>query len=132
MRIFAVPGMIALASLAACTPPPPASDAPAAASAGPDVLADSLEPFVRGLVDDGVTPAIAVAVVRRAAPAFVRGFGVRAVRTREPVLPGTGFYTASSTKSFTGTLAALLHQRGVIDLDAPLGRYLPELRMNPP
>ncbi|HEU0298196.1 MAG TPA: serine hydrolase domain-containing protein, partial [Longimicrobium sp.] len=130
MRILAIPGMIAIASLAGCTPEP--SSAPAPASAGPDVLADSLEPFVRGLVDEGFVPGIAVAVVRRDGPAFVRGFGVRDVRTRQPVMPGTGFYIASSTKSFTGTLAAVLHQRGVIDLDAPLGRYLPELRMSPP
>lgn len=132
MRIFAWPCMIAIASLAACSPEPSSSPVPAAASAGPDVLADSLEPFVRGLVDDGLVPGVAVVVVRRDGPAFVRGFGVRDVRTREPVTPATGFYIASSTKSFTGTLAAVLHQRGVIDLDAPLSRYLPELRLNPP
>lgn len=132
MRTLAILAVIAVASLAACTPQPSPSSAPAAASAGPDVLADSLEPFVRGLVDQGFIPGIAVAVVRRDRPAFMRGFGVRDVRTREPVTPGTGFYIASSTKSFTGTLAALLHHRGVIDLDAPLGRYIPELRMNPP
>jgi CubicO group peptidase (beta-lactamase class C family) len=132
MRTLPRFAVIALASIAACTPEPYASPAPSAAAAGADVLADSLEPFVRGIVDEGFVPGIAVVVVRRDRPAFVRGFGVRNVRTREPVTPGTGFYIASSTKSFTGTLAAILHQRGVIDLGAPLGRYLPELRMNPP
>ena len=57
---------------------------------------------------------------------------MRDVQTREAVTPATGFYIASSTKSYTGTLAALLASRGVIDLDAPLSRYLPELRMNAP
>lgn len=124
---------IAFTLTAACTPGPYPPRAPAAsASAANGVLADSLDPFVRGLVDEGYVPGIAIAVVTRDGPAYLRGFGVRDVRTREPVTPQTGFYIASSTKSFTGTLAALLHQRGVISLDAPLSRYLPELRMNAP
>lgn len=117
---------------AACGPRPHGSPGPAASSAGIGVLADSLDPFVRGLVDEGYVPGVAIAVVTRDGPAYLRGFGVRDVRTREPVTPQTGFYIASSTKSFTGTLAGILDQRGVISLDAPLSRYLPELRMNAP
>lgn len=121
------------AVLAACGPGTYSSPAPgSAASATTGVLADSLDPFVRGLVADGFIPGVAIAVVTRDGPAYLRGFGVRDIHTREPVTPQTGFYIASSTKSFTGTLAALLDQRGVIDLDAPLSRYLPELRMNAP
>ncbi|HYR12301.1 MAG TPA: serine hydrolase domain-containing protein, partial [Longimicrobium sp.] len=124
----------AFASLtAACTPEPYASPSPVSAAAPAlGVLADSLDPFVRGLVDEGFMPGVAIAVVTRDGPAYLRGFGVRDVHTREPVTPQTGFYIASSTKSFTGTLAAILDQRGVISLDAPLSRYLPELRMNAP
>ncbi|HEY0017924.1 MAG TPA: serine hydrolase domain-containing protein [Longimicrobium sp.] len=135
MRIHPALAMAAaLAALtAACGPRPSASPAPApSASAGMDVLADSLDPFVRGLVADGFIPGVAIAVVTRDGPAYLRGFGVRDVHTREPVTPETGFYIASSTKSFTGMLAAILDQRGVISLDAPLSRYLPELRMNAP
>jgi CubicO group peptidase (beta-lactamase class C family) len=135
MRISRALAMAAAsASLtAACGPEPYSSPTPASSSSAVNrVLADSLDPFVRGLVDEGYLPGIAIAVVTRDGPAYLRGFGVRDVRTREPVTPQTGFYIASSTKSFTGTLAALLHQRGVISLDAPLSRYLPELRMNAP
>lgn len=130
----ALPMAIASAVIAAaCGPEPYSSPSPASsASVGAGVLADSLDPFVRGLVDEGFIPGVAIAVVTRDGPAHLRGFGVRDVRTREPVTPGTGFYIASSTKSFTGTLAAILDQRGVISLDAPLSRYLPELRMNAP
>jgi CubicO group peptidase (beta-lactamase class C family) len=125
--------MTALVMLAAACGPETYTSGPApSASTGIGVLADSLDPFVRGLVADGFIPGAAVVVVTRDGPAFVRGYGVRDVRTREPVTPQTGFYIASSTKSFTGTLASILHQRGVINLDAPLSRYLPELRMNAP
>jgi CubicO group peptidase (beta-lactamase class C family) len=131
MRIHGTITMTAaFASLAGCTPEPYAS--PAAAPGGAGVLADSLAPFVEGLVADGMVPGVAVVVVGRDGPMFVRGFGVADVETRAPVTPQTGFYIASSTKSFTGTLAALLASRGTVDLDAPLSRYLPELRMNAP
>ncbi|HEX6368320.1 MAG TPA: serine hydrolase domain-containing protein [Longimicrobium sp.] len=135
MRIQpALPMAIAAAVIAAACGTQTRSSPGPAYSASPEngVLADSLDPFVRGLVDAGFIPGVAIAVVTRDGPAYLRGFGVRDVRTREPVTPQTGFYIASSTKSFTGTLAALLDQRGVISLDAPLSRYLPELRMNAP
>lgn len=136
MRIHRIiPMTAALASLAAagCTPEPYATSAAApSAAAGAGVLADSLAPFVDGIVAEGLIPGAAVVVVGRDGPVFVRGFGVRDVQTRESVTPATGFYIASSTKSYTGTLAALLASRGVVDLDAPLSRYLPELRMNAP
>jgi CubicO group peptidase (beta-lactamase class C family) len=135
MRIHRALAMTAaFASLAAgCTPGPHAGSAASpTASANAGVLADSLAPFVEGLVRDGFVPGAMVVVVGRDGPLFIRGFGVADVETRAPVTPATGFYIASSTKSFTGTLAALLAARGVVDLDAPLSRYLPELRMNAP
>ena len=125
--------LAALTSFAAagCAPaPPPSASPPVAAGAG--MLADSLSPFVDGIIGEGLIPGVGIVVVGRDGPIFVRGFGVRDVETGAPVTPETGFYIASSTKSFTGTLAALLAGRGVIDLDAPLSRYLPELRMDPP
>jgi CubicO group peptidase (beta-lactamase class C family) len=123
--------MTALAALAAgCSSgrhPTPGTPSYAAG-----VLADSLEPYVQRLVSEGMLPGVAVVVVGRDGPLYVRGFGVADAETRAPVTPRTAFYIASSTKSFTGTLAGLLAARGVIDLDAPLSRYLPELRMNAP
>ena len=135
MRIHTAITMALCTSVTAagCTPEPyAASAAPSSAMRGAGVLGDSLVPFVDGLVGEGLIPGAAVIVVGRDGPMFVRGFGVRDVETREPVTAGTGFYIASSTKPFTGTLAALLASRGVVDLDAPLSRYLPELRMNAP
>ena len=132
MHAFRALTVTALAVLAGCGPETYSSPAPGAPRLDAGVLEDSLQPFVQGLVDDAYLPGVAVAVVGRDGPLYVHGFGVRDVGTREPVTPSTVFYIASSTKSFTGTLAALLASRGVIDLDAPLSRYLPELRMNAP
>jgi CubicO group peptidase (beta-lactamase class C family) len=129
MRVSRALPAASLALLAGCGPGATTSPAPATQA---NVLADSLQPFVQGLVEGGYLPGVAVVVVGRDGPLYVHGFGVRDVTTREPVTPQTLFYIASSTKSFTGTLAALLASRGVLDLDAPLSRYLTELRMNAP
>ncbi|TDC84283.1 class A beta-lactamase-related serine hydrolase [Micromonospora sp. KC606] len=45
----------------------------------------------------------------------------------EQLGPDTLTYTASLAKQFTGASAALLVQRGLLDIDAPLARWLPEL-----
>ena len=44
-----------------------------------------------------------------------------------PATARTGYYIASSTKSYSGLACAILAQRGRIDLDAPIVRYLPEV-----
>ena len=43
---------------------------------------------------------------------YARGFGYRDLETCEPVGPDTRFYLKSTTKSFTGMVAALLHEEG--------------------
>jgi CubicO group peptidase (beta-lactamase class C family) len=132
MRTFSIAMAVLALQTDGCRSLPRDTPAPRPLDNGVQVLMDSLDPFVRGLVNDGFIPGAAVVVVQRGGRAYTRGFGVRDVGTREPVTPETGFYIASSTKSFTGMLAAMLHERGVISLDAPLSRYLPELRMNAP
>lgn len=48
-------------------------------------------------------------------------------RDGRPVARADRFYGASLTKQLTGTAIALLARRGALDVDAPLGRYLPDL-----
>ncbi|HWC65325.1 MAG TPA: serine hydrolase, partial [Thermoanaerobaculia bacterium] len=48
------------------------------------------------------------------------------------VTADTPFYIASTTKAFTALAAARMAERGEIDLDAPLSRYLPDLKLRPP
>lgn len=79
-----------------------------------------------------VTPGLAIAVVHGDKVIFVQGFGYRDLKAKLPVTPQTGFYIASTTKSFTGTAAKLLADEGKIDLDAPIKKYLPNLVLKAP
>jgi CubicO group peptidase (beta-lactamase class C family) len=56
-----------------------------------------------------------------------KGFGFANQTKRVPFTPHTATDAASLAKTFTATLVLLLRAEGVLDLDAPVQRYLPEL-----
>ncbi len=91
-----------------------------------------LELFAERLVDAGLVPGMAIAVTMGDSVVYARGFGVADRETGRPVDEGTAFYIASSTKALTATAVVLLAGRGELDLDAPVTRYLPELRFAEP
>jgi len=80
----------------------------------------------------GMAPGMAVAVVRGDEILYMRGFGHADVEARRPVTPETMFYIASTTKAFTGLAVARLSETGRFQLDAPISRYLPALRLPQP
>lgn len=62
----------------------------------------------------------------------VAGFGVTNVQHPLPVDPDTLFQIGSTSKTVTGTLVMRLVEQGLLDLDTPVQRYLPELRLSDP
>src|SRR6185312_5944412 len=62
--------------------------------------------------------------------ALTEGLGVTDPRAPLGVDADTLFQIGSISKTFAGTLAALLAQRGRLDLDAPLTEYLPEFQVS--
>jgi len=57
------------------------------------------------------------------------GLGVTNVDDPQLVTERTQFYIGSATKPFTATLALKMAERGEIDLDAPVRRYLPDFQV---
>src|SRR5215475_3269588 len=113
------------------------------ASAGPDrastpsvipeadpVLADLGEP-IQQLMREYAVPGVGIGL-RLAGNEHSTGFGVTNVEFPRPVDGGTVFQVGSITKTFTGTAAAMLAERGLLDLDAPARRYVPELTLADP
>lgn len=121
-------GLWALPVLLMGFPPAAWGDVPGAAAGGVAELDAVVEPFF----ELGMAPGMAVAVVDGEDLVYARGFGVADVETGEPVRPDTLFYVASTTKSLTAAAAAVLAQRGAIDLDAPIAAALPDLALAPP
>ncbi len=60
---------------------------------------------------------------------YTDGFGVTNVDHPLPVDQDTLFQIGSISKTMTGTAVIRLVERGLLDLDEPVRRYLPELRL---
>ncbi len=73
-------------------------------------------------------PGVAVGVLYQGQE-YVRGYGVTNVDYPQPVDGDTLFRIASITKTFTGTTVMRLVEQGLLDLDAPIRRYLPDFRL---
>jgi CubicO group peptidase (beta-lactamase class C family) len=74
------------------------------------------------------TPGVAVGMLNEGEE-HVAGFGCTSVENPLEVTPDTLFQIGSITKTFTGTAAMVLVERGLLDLDEPVQKYLPEFRV---
>ena len=104
----------------------------AAASHAQPARQQAIADWIDRVASVGSMAAVSVAVVEGDSVIVLRARGLADVSTRRPVDPGTRFYLASTTKSFTALALALLDHRGEIDLDASLASYLPGVRLRAP
>lgn len=81
--------------------------------------------LARALVANDSRPGLSVAVGIDGEIVWGEGFGWADVERRRPVTPATRFRIGSTSKPLTAAAAGLLHQRGRLDLDAPVQRYVP-------
>lgn len=85
-----------------------------------DPAAADIERFVQqALREVPEAPSLGVAVVRDGKTLYLHD-------------AQTGYYIGSTTKAYTGLACAILAQRGQLDLDAPITKYLPEVQMVAP
>ncbi len=70
-------------------------------------------------------PGLSAAVLRKGKVAWKRGFGLADVENGVPVTPRTVFRIASISKSLTAVALLRLWEKGKIDLDADIRRYVP-------
>ncbi|MGZ8937793.1 MAG: serine hydrolase domain-containing protein [Limisphaerales bacterium] len=95
-----------------------------------DDLIRELESLIPKLMTECVVPGLSIAVVRDGKLLWTRGFGVKESGTKEAVNDGTVFEAASVSKTVFAYAALKLCDRGVLELDAPLTKYLPDRFMD--
>jgi CubicO group peptidase (beta-lactamase class C family) len=98
-----------------------------------DAALDSVRASVPGLMAEARLPGLAVAVIDATGRMlWEEGFGV--LRRSEPaaVTAGTLFSIQSISKALTATAVMTGVRDGLVDLDTPISRYLPELRVQSP
>lgn len=85
-----------------------------------------VDAWLQEQVDLAKYPSLSVAVVRDGKIVYQGAFGFEDIKASRKATPQTPYHVASVTKAFTASLAVMLHDRGVVDLDQPVVKYLPK------
>lgn len=72
-------------------------------------------------------PGLSAAVVQDGQILWERGFGHRDIESSQPATPDTPYPIADLTQVFTATLLLHCVERGVLDFDDPIGKWLPHV-----
>ena len=130
--IFVVSALVA----AACDDAPAQEQGPqlpptsnVAAGVVPSDLVSRVDAAARAVIDARLTPGLSLAITAGDSVVYAQGYGAADLATGRPARAETPFYLASTSKSFLALAATMAAQRGELDLDAPMTRYLPEARL---
>jgi CubicO group peptidase (beta-lactamase class C family) len=75
-------------------------------------------------------PGMAITIVDNNQVVWSEGFGFTDWDHKTPVTADTPFSIQSMTKSFTAAAVMLAVQEGLLDLDTPISKYLPDFHVN--
>jgi len=87
---------------------------------------DALDALCKKIVDDCVSPSIAVGVMKRGRMIYAKAFGMANLETGTPATANTIYKIGSNTKQFTASAILLLQEAGALSVDDPLSRHLPD------
>lgn len=91
----------------------------------PTFITNDLDTYVKQGLKDWNLPGLAIAVVKDGKVVVMKGYGVKDVKTNEPVTENTLFMIASNSKLFTGTALAQLEAEKKLSLDDKISKYFP-------
>lgn len=90
---------------------------------------NEIERRISSLMEDDTMVGLAVAVMENGEITFARGYGETLHDSGEAVSVDTVFRWASLSKGVAATMIALLVQDGAFDLNTPVSRFAPSLRL---
>jgi CubicO group peptidase (beta-lactamase class C family) len=116
------------------------SPAVARSADGPDIAArkdyaeavDALRPFIARQLTEKQIPGLSIALVDDQQIVWAQGFGVADPKSKKPATAATVYRIGSVSKLFTDIAIMQLVERGELNLDAPIGDYLPEFHPRNP
>jgi len=114
--MMVVTAVAALAAVGGCAPVQPGQE-----------QARLLEAMIRSSMRKNRIVGMSAVAISGGGRLLSAGYGFADRSRRAPVTPDSIFPIGSVTKLFTATAVMQLVERGEVDLDAPVSRYLPEL-----
>jgi CubicO group peptidase (beta-lactamase class C family) len=96
------------------------------------VTIGELEAYVNQLVEIGRPPGLSLAVVKKGEIVYQRGFGLADGPRNIAATPDTVFQWMSISKIATAVAIFQLHERGALDIEDPVVKYLPFFKVGRP
>ena len=93
-------------------------------------IAEKVEPVIQQVMKSYDLPGLAVAIVKDNKIAYAKGFGVKNLKTKEPITTKSLFHMASVSKPFSATAIMQFVEQGKVNLDDPVVKYLPYFKVN--
>ena len=90
-----------------------------------DEKKEKLEDFISDQIADNNIPGISIAIVEDDQVKYSKGFGARDLKKNLPATKDTLYGVASITKSFTAAAVMKLAEKGKLELDDSVNKYLP-------
>lgn len=98
----------------------------------PEAPLRGLDRYIEQAVEDWGIAGLSIAVVAGDSIVFAEGYGVRDVRTGEPVDAHSVFAIGSNTKLFTAVTAGMMVDEERMSWDDPAARHLPGFQLHDP
>jgi serine beta-lactamase-like protein LACTB len=92
------------------------------------VAVRALEEYIGEQVKDRRLPALSIALVDDQRIVWARGFGFTDPKAKKPATAETVYRVGSVSKLFTDIAVMRLVEKGQLDLDAPVTKYLPDFK----
>ena len=90
---------------------------------------EAKENFEKTINELGI-PGFTVVITQGNETVLSEGYGYANFEKKLKANNNTNYYIASATKSFTALLAVILHEEGVLNLNDPLKKYFPNLKID--
>jgi CubicO group peptidase (beta-lactamase class C family) len=90
-----------------------------------------LTDFFEEEVASGKLPGAVVLIQQHGRPVYLKTFGVRDIKTGQPITVDTQFALLSMTKPITSFAAMMLVDEGKLSLDDPVAKYVPSFAERP-
>jgi len=115
------------AAVLACAAGASAQSAPSGPA--PDALSaaqvTAIDTIAATAIDRKATPSVTIGVAKNGRLVFAKGYGFRNLDDKIAADADTVYGIGSNTKQFTAAAILMLRDEGKLDVDAPVGRYLP-------
>ncbi|MEM1627771.1 MAG: serine hydrolase [Desulfurococcaceae archaeon] len=87
-----------------------------------------LEKFILDKMSKNKMPGLSIAIYRDGEIVYANGFGFKDIESSQPPTPRTNYCIGSITKAFTATAIMQLYEKGLLDIEDPVNKYIDVLK----